>query len=79
MKKVTLVEMKSKEKGVIIKVEGGHALEKRLSVMGLNLNRRITKLSTFAFRGPVAVRIGRSVVALGHGMASKIWIELEKD
>ena len=69
--------MKSKQKGTIVKIEGGNAFEKRLSSMGVNLGKHITKLSAFVFKGPVAIRVGRTVVALGYGMASKIRVQLQ--
>jgi len=45
--------------------------------MGIYPGGEITKLSHFALRGPVTVRVGRSVLALGHGVAAKIIIEIE--
>lgn len=78
MKKVNLVKMKCGERGVVVQIEGGHELEKRLSVMGVGPGKHIVKLSTFALRGPVAIRVGRTVLALGYGMASKVWVEIEK-
>lgn len=76
MKKVNLTEMKTGEKGIIAHIDGGSGLEKRLAVMGVRMDKTITKLSAFVMKGPVAIKSGRTVVALGHGMASKIWINL---
>ena len=77
MKRINLVKMKTGQKGKIVQIDGGGGLERRLCVMGVNLDKQIVKLSAFVLRGPVAVKVGRTVVALGHGMASKIWVELE--
>ncbi len=76
MKKVNLTKMKTGQKGVIAHIDGGSGLEKRLAVMGVRMEKTITKLSAFGMKGPVAIRSGRTVIALGHGMASKIWIDL---
>lgn len=78
MKKISLVQMKAKQQGTIVQIDGGTTLEKRLSVMGVSLGKRVVKLSAFVLQGPVAIRCGRTVVALGYGMASKIWVEQEK-
>ena len=78
MKKVTLVQMKTRQIGTIIEIEGGSALEKRLAAMGVNIGKHAIKLSGFVLRGPVAIKVGRTVVALGHGMASKVWVNLDR-
>ena len=78
MKTVNLVQMKSGQKGKIVQIEGGTAFENRLSSLGIGLNKNVTKLSAFVMRGPVAIRVGRTVIALGYGMAAKIMVELEK-
>lgn len=76
MKKVNLIKMKTGQKGTIASIDGGTGLEKRLAVMGVRAEKPITKLSAFIMRGPVAIKSGRTVIALGYGMASKIWINL---
>ena len=76
MERVNLTKMKAGQKGVIAQIDGGTGLEKRLEVMGIRMDKTITKLSAFVMRGPVAIKAGRTVIAVGHGMASKIWIDL---
>lgn len=75
MKKTNLLQMKSKHKGIVAEIEGGSHLQNRLMSMGIYPGKEITKLSHFALRGPVTVRTGRAVVALGHGVAGKIIIK----
>ena len=77
MKRPSLVQMKAGQKGKVIEISGGIGLQNRLMSMGIYSGREITKLSQFVLRGPVAVKVGRSVFALGHGMASKIIVEIE--
>lgn len=72
MKKISLVQMKASHKGKIIEITGGNALESRMMSMGIYPGREIIKLSNFALRGPVTIKIGRTVVALGYGVAGKI-------
>jgi len=69
--------MKENRKGKIVEVSCGEGLHNRLMSMGIYEGREITKLSHFALKGPVAIRVGRSVLALGHGMAAKIIVEVE--
>ncbi len=77
MKKLSLVQMKEGQKGKIIEITGGVNLRNRLMSMGMYEDREVIKLSHFALRGPVAVKVGRSVFAIGHSMAAKIILELE--
>ncbi len=69
--------MKVNQKGRIAEITGGSAMHNRLMSMGIYQGREVTKLSHFVLRGPVAIKTGRSVVALGYGMAHKIIVEVE--
>lgn len=71
MKKMALVQMREKQKGKVVEVNAGAGLQNRLLSLGVYPGKEITKLSQFALRGPVAIKVGRAVLALGHGMASK--------
>lgn len=77
MKKISLVQMKENQKGRVSEISGGIATQNRFMGMGIYVGSEITKLSHFIMRGPVAIKVGRSVLALGRGMASKIVVELE--
>jgi ferrous iron transport protein A len=76
MKKITLIQMRVKQKGKVVDILGGAALHNRLMGMGIYPGKEITKLNHFPLRGPVAIKVGRSVVALGYGMAHKIMVEV---
>ncbi|MDI6606438.1 MAG: FeoA family protein [Candidatus Omnitrophota bacterium] len=77
MKNISLIQMKKNQRGRIAAISVGHKLENRLMSLGLYKGKEITKLSHFALRGPVTVRVGRSVLALGHGMAGKVMVGVE--
>jgi Fe2+ transport system protein FeoA len=77
MKKVSLVHLNPNHKGRVLEILGGAGLQNRLMSMGLYVGKEITKLSYIGLRGPVVIRVGRSVLALGHGMAAKIIVETE--
>ena len=77
MKKVSLVHLKPDHKGKISEIMGGASLQNRLMSMGIYVGKEITKLSYIGLRGPVVIRVGRSVLALGHGMAAKVIVETE--
>ena len=69
--------MKERQKGRVTAILGGSGFANRMMSLGIYAGREITKLSHFALRGPVTIKVGRSVLALGHGMAAKITVEVE--
>ncbi|MGE5280334.1 MAG: FeoA family protein [Deltaproteobacteria bacterium] len=75
MHRMTLNKVKKDHKVTILEVAAGRMANARLSSLGLRPGVMVTKISSFALRGPVAVRVGRSTVAIGHGMAEKIIVE----
>ena len=74
---MTLAEMKAGQKGTIVQVEGGHGVTHRLASMGIRPGKMVTKVSSMLMRGPVTVKIDNSQIALGRGMANKIYVELD--
>ena len=77
MKKISLVQMKEKDKGRVAEILGEGIFKNRMMSMGIYPGRDITKLSHFALRGPVTIKVGRTVLALGHGMASRVLVSME--
>lgn len=69
--------MKTGRKAKVVEIRGGQTLQNRLMGMGIYLGKDITKLSQFVLRGPIAIKAGRTIVALGHSMAHKIIVEIE--
>jgi ferrous iron transport protein A len=75
MKKISLAHMKADHKGKVVEILGGANLASRLMNMGVYKGKEVTKLSHIGLRGPVVIRVGRSILALGHGVAEKIMVE----
>jgi ferrous iron transport protein A len=75
---LTLAEMRTGQTGTVIGVLGGRGLIQRLDALGIRPGRKITKVSSALFRGPVMLRVNNGQVAVGFGMARKIVIELDK-
>ena len=73
-----LTQLKSGQKGVIIEVQGGLGLIRRLESMGIRPGKKITKISAQFWRGPQIVKVDNSQVAIGFGMAGRILIEVER-
>jgi ferrous iron transport protein A len=75
---LTLAEMKTGQTGTVVEVQGGHDIIGRLDALGIRPGRKVTKLSSALFRGPVMLRVNNTQVALGFGMAKKIIVEADK-
>jgi len=73
---VDLVKMKNGSSGKVVSLEGGSDLALRLQNLGIRQGQKLTKLSSHFWRGPVTVQVGRAKIALGHGMAQKVKVEV---
>jgi ferrous iron transport protein A len=77
--KILLTKVVDKKKVRIVEVPSGALIQRRLMGMGIYPGREIVKLGHFILKGPVTIKVGRSVVALGHGMANKIFVEVDDE
>ncbi len=77
IKKISLTQMHGKQKGVICDISAGAALQNKFMSMGIYKGREVTKISHIGLKGPVAIKVGRSVLVLGHSVANKIVIEVQ--
>ena len=75
---LTLTEMRTGQTGIVVGVLGGHGLIQRLDALGIRPGKKVTKLSSTLFRGPVMLRVNNTQVAVGFGMARKIIVEVDK-
>jgi ferrous iron transport protein A len=75
---LTLAEMRTGQTGTVVGVMGGHGLIRRLDALGIRPGRKVTKLSSTLFRGPIILRVNSTQVAVGFGMARKIIVEVDK-
>jgi len=73
-----LAEMRTGQTGTVVGVMGGHGLIRRLDALGIRPGRKVTKLSSTLFSGPVILRVNNTQVAVGFGMARKIIVETDK-
>lgn len=72
---VSLVNLKKGEKGTIRFLRGGKGLVRRLSDLGLTRNTKVTINRTAPFRGPIEICVRGTNLALGRGVANKVFVE----
>ncbi|MEW6608603.1 MAG: FeoA family protein [bacterium] len=78
-KSISLVQMKIGESGKIVEIQGGAGMSLKLENLGIRVGEEIKKVSQQAMRGPVVVAVGKSQVAVGFGMATRVLVEVEKE
>jgi ferrous iron transport protein A len=73
-----LAQVRTGQTGTVVGVLGGPGLVRRLDALGIRPGKKVTKLSSALFHGPVILRVDSTEVAVGFGMARRIVIELDK-
>ena len=76
MEQMYLTQLKTGQAGVVKEITGGHGAARRLESLGIRPGKKITKISSHFWRGPVTVMVDKMKVAIGHGMAEKILVEV---
>lgn len=74
---LTLAQMGIGQTGTVVRVLGGHGLIRRLDALDIRPGKKVTKISSTLFHGPVTLRVDNSQVALGFGMAKKIIVQVD--
>jgi len=77
-RQLTARELHTRQSGMVIQVSGGPGLARRLEALGIRPGKRITKVSSMFMRGPVTLQIDHYQVAIGHGMAGRILVEVDQ-
>lgn len=81
-----LIALRDGESGVISSVGESHGrgrgrgwgFQKRLMDMGLTPGTRVTVVKSAPLRGPIEVFVRGSRLALGRGMAERIFVEVNR-
>lgn len=60
--------------GCVAEIRGGVSANQKLHAIGIVPGRVLGKLSKAFMKGPVVVSVGTTRVAIGHGLAKKIFI-----
>ena len=72
---IFLTHLKTSDSGIIKDILGGQSVTDRLNALGIREGCRIKKLSQHFWNGPITILIGKTKVAIGHGMSKKILVE----
>jgi DtxR family Mn-dependent transcriptional regulator len=79
---VALTALSKGEEGTVSSLRAGHGrgrvFEKRLMDMGLTPGTKVTVVKSAPFHGPIEISVRGSRLAVGRGMADRIFVEKEK-
>lgn len=71
---ISLTNLHEGESGVVAYASGGFGLVRRLADMGLTPGAKIKVLRRGAFRGPLQIEVRGVALALGRGVASRVFV-----
>jgi len=75
-KRVSLTQMQTGQRGKIVEINGGAGLARKLEALGIKTGKEITKISEQLMRGPVLLQHNHTQAAVGFGMASRVFVEV---
>ena len=59
----------------VIKIDGGRGLQQKLAIMGIKEGSTVRIIKSASSGGPVVIEIDRNSIAIGRGMAQKIYVK----
>jgi len=70
---VPLISLAPGERGIVVDLRGGPNFRSRLYAMGLAPGAIVEVLGNYP-RGPLVIEVGGTRLALGRGMASRVFV-----
>jgi len=70
-----LIEMMEGEEGIVARIDGGDRLSRRLLALGIVPGARV-RIIRNGKMGPIILDADGARIALGRGVAEKIWVEI---
>ncbi|NQT23558.1 MAG: ferrous iron transport protein A [Candidatus Omnitrophica bacterium] len=75
---IDLTQLKPGKTGTVAEIQGGQEMIRKAHVMGVRPGKKIKKVSSHFWRGPQTVLIDNLRVAIGYGIAQRIFVEVER-
>jgi ferrous iron transport protein A len=74
---VDLAQMKNGQSGIVVRLQGGWGFVRHVQAIGIIEGKRVTKLASQPLRGPILVSVDNLRIAIGYGMAKRIFLNPE--
>jgi ferrous iron transport protein A len=76
--RIDLTKLEPGESGVVEEIQGGLTAVHKIQNISIRPGKKVKKISSHFMHGPQTVKIGHMQVAMGFGMAKKIFVNTEK-
>ena len=70
-----LTQIDKGKKVKVVEITGGNNFQEKVEAIGLRIGSQVIKLSAQVMNGPVTIQVGSTKLALGRGMAKKIFVD----
>jgi ferrous iron transport protein A len=74
MDKIDLTQLEAGKEAKITEIIGGQHMLSKVDALGIRVGAKLKKLSSQAWRGPITIQMGNARIAIGFGMAKKIFV-----
>lgn len=75
---VDITQMQPGETGIVKEIQDGQGFVRKLQSMGVRPQKKITKVSSYFWRGPQIIEVDNIQIAVGFGMARRILVEVKR-
>jgi len=76
MMEILLSDLRNGDEGKVKKLDGGLEFQNKLSSMGIIVGKKIKKITSQPFGGPIVIKVNNTEVSIGRGMANRIFLEV---
>lgn len=77
MNRFDLTQIQTGKEATITHISGGHRMLNKVEALGIRKGIKIKKVSSQMMHGPITIQIGNTRIAIGFGMAQKIFVNME--
>ncbi len=70
-----LIDCTKEEELIIVRVNTGHNAKRRLANLGIIPGVKIIKKKAAPFKGPLEINVKGSLLVIGRGLATKIFVK----
>ena len=75
---ISVDQLRAGESGVVRRIEGGRGILRKLEALGVRPGKVVVKVSTVFMGGPVTVTVDGRQVAMGRGIAGRVFVETQQ-
>jgi len=75
---INLTQLKPGESAIVKTIQGGFGFINKIHCIGIRPGKKIKKVSSHFWGGPQTVEVDNMRVAIGFGMAKRIFVEVKE-